>query len=54
MGFGTQLHSEKIGNVFLIPISSKWTFKAQVIATQLIIGVFAFMLFGLFKYVGTS
>ncbi|CAD8170836.1 unnamed protein product [Paramecium pentaurelia] len=52
IGFGNFLTSQKIGYVFFIPISSKWTFKMQVIITQLIIATVSLGVFFGIRFLG--
>ena len=52
IGFGDFLTSQKIGYVFFIPISSKWTFKMQVIITQLIIAIVSLGVFFGIRFLG--
>lgn len=54
IGFGSFLTSQKIGNVFFIPISNKWTFKTQVIVTQLIITLVSLGIFFGIKFIGQN
>jgi hypothetical protein len=53
-GFGTLLYCQNIGSVFLIPIPSRWSFKCQVIFTQIIISLVAYVLYFSFRYGGLS
>ncbi|KAM3127644.1 hypothetical protein pb186bvf_020241 [Paramecium bursaria] len=54
LGFGSLLTSQKIGRVFFIPIPTKWTFKMQVIVTQIIIAIVSLGVFFGIRYLGQN